>query len=120
MGRAARALRRSDTGCHRTRSNAAMRRYDANHSHQRRHGVQKLSDLASGACATVIGVDDLAPRDAIASRLRDLGFVAGEPISLVTRGPFGGDPLLVAIGGTRFALRTSEAARVRVEPSLQP
>jgi ferrous iron transport protein A len=97
-----------------------MRRYDANHSHQRRQGVQKLSDLASGACATVIGVDDLAPRDAIASRLRDLGFVAGEPISLVTRGPFGGDPLLVAIGGTRFALRTSEAARVRVEPGLKP
>lgn len=97
-----------------------MQRYDANHSHHCGQGVHRLSDLVSGSNATVMGVDDAAPRDAIASRLRDLGFVAGEPISLVTRGPFGGEPLLVAIGGTRFALRASEAARVRVEPDPAP
>lgn len=77
--------------------------------------MRRLSELATGESATVVGVDDAAPRDAIAGRLRDLGFVAGEPIRLVTRGPFGGEPLLVAIGGTRFALRAGEAARVRVE-----
>jgi ferrous iron transport protein A len=78
-------------------------------------GVRRLDQLASGESALVVAVDDAAPRDAIARRLRDLGFVAGEPIQLVTRGPFGGEPLLVAIGGTRFALRVGEAARVRVE-----
>lgn len=79
--------------------------------------MRRLNELGVGESATVAGVDDVAPRDVIAGRLRDLGFVAGEPIRLVTRGPFGSEPLLVAIGGTRFALRAGEAARVRVEPA---
>jgi ferrous iron transport protein A len=79
-----------------------------------------LNELGPGESATVVGVDDVTARDAIAGRLRDLGFVAGEPIQLVTRGPFGGEPLLVAIGGTRFALRVGEAARVRVESACRP
>jgi ferrous iron transport protein A len=74
-----------------------------------------LNELRPGESAVVLGVDDAEPRDALARRLRDLGFVAGEPVELVTRGAFGGEPLLVAIGGTRFALRIGEAARVRVE-----
>jgi ferrous iron transport protein A len=82
--------------------------------------VQRLNDLRSGESATVLAVEDLTPRDAIASRLRDLGFVPGEPIALVTRGAFGGEPLLIAIGGTRFALRQAEAARVRVERGARP
>ncbi len=52
--------------------------------------------------------------DPIAARLRDLGFVSGEPVRLVARGPLGGDPLVVQIGYTRFALRKAEAARVFV------
>jgi ferrous iron transport protein A len=36
-------------------------------------------------------------------------------VRIVARGPIGGDPLLVQIGFTRFALRTSEAARVNVD-----
>jgi ferrous iron transport protein A len=73
-----------------------------------------LSDLPLGARATVIEVSDLTESDPIAMRLRDLGFVAGEPVSLVAHGPFGADPMLVQIGFTRFALRRSEAARVEV------
>jgi ferrous iron transport protein A len=67
-----------------------------------------------GASAVVQQVDDNGADDAIAQRLRDLGFVAGEPIRLVARGPLGAEPLLVQIGYTRFALRRAEAARVRV------
>jgi ferrous iron transport protein A len=59
-------------------------------------------------------VEDAHPADPIAQRLRDLGFVSGEPVRIVARGPLGGDPLLVQIGSTRFALRRSEAARVTV------
>lgn len=73
-----------------------------------------LSDLQPGQNGTVLAVADAHANDAIARRLRELGFVAGEPVHLVTRGPFGGDPLLVQVGGTRFALRRSEAARVAV------
>jgi ferrous iron transport protein A len=73
-----------------------------------------LSELAIGASAVVLEVNDNGADDAIAQRLRDLGFVAGEPIRLVARGPLGADPLLVQIGYTRFALRRAEASRVQV------
>lgn len=62
----------------------------------------------------VRAVEAVSGRDPIARRLGDLGFVAGEPVRVVARGPIGGDPLLVQIGHTRFALRRGEAARVEV------
>lgn len=74
----------------------------------------RLSDLPKGAAAVVDRVDDAQAFDPIAQRLRDLGFVAGEPVRLVAVGPMGADPLLIQIGSTRFALRRNEAARVRV------
>ena len=73
-----------------------------------------------GASATVLDVNDNGTNDRIAQRLRDLGFVAGEPVRLVARGPLGADPLLVQIGYTRFALRRAEAARVTVAPEATP
>lgn len=74
----------------------------------------RLSDAPKGANAVVQSVSDAHPADPIAQRLRDLGFVAGEPVRLVARGPLGGDPILIQIGSTRFALRKSEASRVDV------
>lgn len=74
----------------------------------------RLSELAKGAGAVVEQVDDVMEADPIAQRLRDLGFVPGEPLRLVALGPVGADPMLVLIGSTRFALRRSEAARITV------
>lgn len=62
----------------------------------------------------VVRVDDAHVADPIAQRLRDLGFVDGEPVRVVAVGPMGGDPVLIQIGFTRFALRRAEAARVTV------
>ncbi len=73
-----------------------------------------LSDLPAGIDAIVDFVQDSAPGDAVARRLRDLGFVSGEAVRLLTRGPLGGEPLLVQVGFTRFAMRGGEAARVRL------
>jgi len=73
-----------------------------------------LSDLPKGAPAVVDRVDDAHASDPIAQRLRDLGFVEGESVRVVARGPLGADPLLIQIGSTRFALRRTEAARVTV------
>jgi ferrous iron transport protein A len=73
-----------------------------------------LSELETGAEAIVDSVQDVTPGDAVARRLRDLGFVAGEAIRLLTRGPLGGEPLLVQVGFTRFAMRGGEAARIRL------
>lgn len=78
-----------------------------------------LADLPRRTVAVVEAVEDLAPNDGIARRLRELGFVAGEPVEVMAAGPFGSDPLLVQIGFTRFALRRSEAARVRLRNGAQ-
>jgi ferrous iron transport protein A len=76
----------------------------------------RLSELAKGTSAVIQEVEDANTNDPISRRLRDLGFVRGEPVRIVAQGPIGGDPLLVQIGFTRFALRRSEAARVQVIP----
>lgn len=78
------------------------------------NGATKLTDLPLGAQGEVSHVDDRAPVDMISARLRDLGFVRGEPVRIVAAGPIGGDPLLVQVGFTRFALRNGEASRVMV------
>ncbi len=74
----------------------------------------KLSELPRRTAATVDSVEDHAPNDAIARRLRELGFVSGERVEVMAAGPVSAEPLLVQVGFTRFALRRSEAARVRV------
>ena len=73
-----------------------------------------LTELPRGVRAEVASVEDCAPGDPIAERLRALGFVAGEPVQVVAVGPIGADPILVRIGSTRFALRRAEAARIRI------
>lgn len=78
-----------------------------------------LSELPLDTSAVVESVQDLHANDAIARRLRELGFVKGEEVRLVAKGPVGGEPLLVQVGFTRFALRISEAKRVVVDAASQ-
>ena len=79
-----------------------------------------LNELARRTPATVDTVIEHAPNDAIARRLRELGFVAGEQVEIVAAGPFGAEPLLVQVVFTRFALRQVEAARVRLRNGASP
>ena len=76
----------------------------------------RLSELAKGRTAVIHEVEDASTNDPISRRLRELGFVRGEPVRIVAQGPIGGEPVLVQIGFTRFALRRAEAARVHVVP----
>ena len=75
----------------------------------------RLSQLRRDRPAQVREVESRGPADPIAERLRELGFVADEPVRVVAHAPLGGDPLLVQVGFTRFALRRAEAERVIVE-----
>lgn len=77
--------------------------------------IVNLSELRKNASAQVIEVQSNGSDDSIAQRLLDLGFVAGEQVKCISLAPFGGDPMLVQIGYTRFALRKAEAARVHIE-----
>jgi ferrous iron transport protein A len=75
----------------------------------------RLSQLARHRDAEVRCVESRgSDADPIAQRLRELGFVADEPVRVVAHAPLGADPLLVQIGFTRFALRRSEAERIIV------
>ena len=74
----------------------------------------RLTNLPRRIAAAVERVEDHAPNDAIARRLRELGFVAGELVEVVAAGPLGAEPLLVQVGFTRFALRRAEAQRIVV------
>ena len=53
--------------------------------------------------------------DVVASRLETLGFVPGTQVQVITKGVFGGDPILIQVGFTRFALRKSEAEKIEIE-----
>ena len=75
----------------------------------------RLSQLRRNQRAQVRAVESRGGADPIAQRLRELGFVADEPVRFVAQAPIGADPLLVQIGFTRFALRRAEAERVIVE-----
>lgn len=75
----------------------------------------RLSDLPRHAYATVRAIEATRAEDPIARRLAELGFVPGESVRLIAMGPVTGDPIVVQVGFTRFALRRAEAARVTVE-----
>jgi ferrous iron transport protein A len=78
-----------------------------------------LSDLPDGGHAVVTGLDTAVPgADAdLLRRLAEIGFVAGEPVQVLRRGPGGREPLAVQVGDTLFALRLLEARCVTVEPA---
>jgi ferrous iron transport protein A len=46
--------------------------------------------------------------------LEEIGFMPGERVMLMARGAFGGDPLVVRVGLSTFALRRAEAACIHV------
>ena len=75
-----------------------------------------LTDLANGTHATVASVRAGSSGIDAASlhRLGELGFIAGEPVQLLRRGPGGREPLAVLVGETLFALRWIEAQCVEV------
>lgn len=79
----------------------------------------RLNELPLECQGIIDHVAPTTPADPIARRLEEFGFVPGEPVKVVAFGPFGGDPMAVEIGFTRFALRRSEAARVVMQDSAE-
>jgi len=80
-----------------------------------------LAQLRQGDAAVVSGLaddtaldNDKAGSAALLARLRDLGFIAGARCEVMARMWLGGDPMVVRVGGSTFALRRAEAAAVRV------
>ena len=85
-------------------------------------GVQSLSVLSPGATASVVGVGTGSDTafSPIERRLIELGFVHGEHIEIIAQAMPGGDPFVVRVGTSTFALRRREVESVWVEPSSAP
>jgi ferrous iron transport protein A len=78
--------------------------------------ASRLVEAERGRCYTVRQVtpDPLVPERA--RQLEEIGFYPGEQVTVMTRGFPGGDPLVVRVGQSTFALRGAEAACVQIEP----
>ena len=78
-----------------------------------------LNELPNGGRATVSRVIAASSEvDAVSlRRLGELGFIPGEPLQLLRRGPGGREPLAVLIGETLFGLRLLEAQCIEVTPA---
>lgn len=75
-----------------------------------------LADLPNGVHATVKAVRARDPdlHESHLRRLGELGFLPGEPVQVLRRGPGGREPLAVVVGDTMFALRLLEARAISV------
>jgi ferrous iron transport protein A len=75
-----------------------------------------LHQLPDGAPAVVLRVaaqsEELDP--AMLRRLGELGFLPGESVRVLRRGPGGREPLAVRVGDSQFALRLAEARCIEV------
>ncbi len=72
----------------------------------------KLSELAVGASARVL---EYPKQGAAFLRLREMGLLAGTPVTLVRTAPLG-DPLEIKVRGYHLTLRKVDAAHILVEP----
>ena len=79
--------------------------------------TRSLADLPRGAHAVVRRVAGASAEldTAMLQRLGELGFIPGESLQLMRRGPGGREPLAVRVGDTLFALRLCEARCIEVE-----
>ncbi|BCN38175.1 hypothetical protein ALDI51_14940 [Alicycliphilus denitrificans] len=81
------------------------------------HGQpQGLDTLPRGVAATVAGLRQAqdARARAMVLRLMEIGFLPGEPVSVIAKGFPTADPLAVRVGQATFALRRHEAAQILV------
>lgn len=75
-----------------------------------------LFDLPLAQPAHVDLVRPDPSRPDLARELADIGFLPGERVQVLRRSLWGGDPLVVRVGLSCFALRRAEAACVQVQP----
>jgi ferrous iron transport protein A len=77
--------------------------------------LQSLDTLPPRVPANVMRVGAPADQPGWADWLAQIGFLPGERVQVLTRTVPGGDPLVVRVGDSTFALRRAEAACVQVQ-----
>ncbi len=78
-----------------------------------------MMNLAQAPLHTMWRVRQIKPSAAAperASQLEEIGFLPGEWVSVLAHGFPGGDPLVVRVGMSTFALRKDEAVCIELAP----
>ena len=78
-------------------------------------GLHELPQRLPAQVTRLMQPGDAEEREVLL-RLLEIGFLPGEPVQVMARGFPGNDPLAVRVGHTTFALRSHEAALIRVTP----
>lgn len=75
-----------------------------------------LADLAPGQQATITGAAPHASQ-AVANRLRQLGFRPDARVDVIRRAPLG-DPTIYRVQDTELCLRRREAQLIEIDPKI--
>lgn len=80
----------------------------------------RLHEAVRGQSYTVrqVHADPQVPERA--RQLEEIGFYPGEQVMVMVRGLPGGDPIVVRVGQSTFALRGAEAACIQIEAPGKP
>ena len=78
-----------------------------------------LDQLSLHQPALVTRLSDAPEHAPTVRRLYEMGFDEGVDVELLHRGPLGGDPLAIRVGNITLAMRSKQAALVRVSPATQ-
>ncbi len=76
--------------------------------------IDNLAQLRKGDAAIIIGFADDEEALFMKTRLQELGFLPGEKIVVHAEAFPGRDPMAIRVGNSIFALRRSEAEKIRV------
>jgi ferrous iron transport protein A len=75
---------------------------------------QSLARLPKHEKAWVKTLRPLESQNLLARQLEEIGFVPGEQVQVLSKAWMGGDPLVVRVGQSTFALRQAEAQLIEV------
>ena len=78
--------------------------------------IRDVARVAGVSYQTVSRVLNDSLNEDRARQLEEIGFLPGEQVSVMTRAMPGGDPLVVRVGMSTFALRRAEARCIEIEP----
>ena len=86
---------------------------------------RSVAHMLAASSARILGLTEpqgVEGKLGVVGRLAELGFLPGECVTVLRRGPGGREPIAVQIGESVFALRRLEAACIEVDdhPLLEP
>ena len=85
-------------------------------TNERGFSYSTLDQAAVGETLAVLKVSVPAQAPEWERWLEEIGFISGEQVRLMAKAVPGGDPMVVRVGQSTFALRRAEAACVSVVP----